>query len=271
VRHRLETGDAEPLAPRRARDDGGAHIQLLQAVVRDESPRLRDARTQRAVAGHDQPHAVRRGHELEHALLLGEAAGVQDLRGLGLLAHLGRQVDAARDHAQLARAEALGGGGELRRGGDHEPRAAQDLTGEGGHPARELEVGAPHLNDERPPGPRRHPAGRQPVGVEDVRVDPPPRSHERGQHRRHERHEPRPRLQIADDPVAVGDAEVAEVLRRDDLDLDAAAQALDGVGDEASGRVARVPRIRRRQDADLQRRRGRAYTSGRASTRAANA
>ena len=84
------------------------------------------------------------------------------------------------------------------------------------------------------------------------------------EHRRHERQLPRRALQVAQHARAVGDPEVAEGRRRDDLDLDPApAQLLDRVGDEVPGRVALVARVRGRQHDDLHRRE---KTAGVAST-----
>jgi hypothetical protein len=65
-----------------------------------------------------------------------------------------------------------------------------------------------------------------------------------------EQHAPGARAQVVRDPVAVGDAEVAERRGRDDRHPDARTLELDdGVPHEAPGNVARVARIRRRQDA----------------------
>jgi hypothetical protein len=59
------------------------------------------------------------------------------------------------------------------------------------------------------------------------------------------------RAQVADDPRAVGDAEVPELRRRHDVDLDpAAAHGVHRVGDEVPSRIARRSRIRRGQDDD---------------------
>ncbi len=60
--------------------------------------------------------------------------------------------------------------------------------------------------------------------------------------------------QVADDPRAVREPEVAEAGGRDDLDLEPArAEPLDGLGDEPPGDVSGRPRIRRREDGDLHR------------------
>jgi hypothetical protein len=75
---------------------------------------------------------------------------------------------------------------------------------------------------------------------------------ERDEQQRQRERQPRPAAEVAHDAVAGGDAEVPEIRRRDNVDLDAScAQTFDGVGDEAAGRVSRRARIRRRQDDDL--------------------
>ena len=81
---------------------------------------------------------------------------------------------------------------------------------------------------------------------------------------------PRPSTHVADDAVAVREAEVAKRRRRDDRDLDpGGSQVLDGVTDEDSCDVARIPRIRRRQDDDLHSRRAPRATTGSAAARVA--
>ena len=76
-------------------------------------------------------------------------------------------------------------------------------------------------------------------------------AHEPGQEERQREHEPRPAAEVADDPVPVGDPEVAEVRRRDDLDVDPGRpNVLDRVSHEVTGDVVRVSRIRRRQHDD---------------------
>ena len=79
------------------------------------------------------------------------------------------------------------------------------------------------------------------------------------------------RRRLPRDPVAVGDPEVAERRRRDDLDVHALRpHRLDGVADEQTGDVVLVARVRRRQDDDLHGGR-RAKTIGAASASIANA
>ena len=95
---------------------------------------------------------------------------------------------------------------------------------------------------------------RKPVRVHDVGAPGAParRPRERGQEQRQQQHPPGARPQVVRDPVAVGDAEVAEGIGRDDGHLDARALELDdGVPHEAARDVTRVARVRRRQDADL--------------------
>ncbi len=92
-----------------------------------------------------------------------------------------------------------------------------------------------------------------------------------GQEERQREHEPRPAAEVADDPVPVGDPEVAEVRRRDDLDVDPGRpNVLDRVPHEVTGDVVRMPRIRGRQHDDLQESL-RPKTIGAASTSVANA
>ena len=116
-------------------------------------------------------------------------------------------------------------------------------------------------------------AGRQPVRVDEVGVPRRPARRPRvvEEERRQQQREPRPPAQVAGDPVPVGDPEVPERRRRDDLDLDALRpHRLDRVADEEAGHVPLVARVRGRQDDDLHVSR-RANTIGAASASSANA
>ena len=79
-----------------------------------------------------------------------------------------------------------------------------------------------------------------------------PRSgRERDEERRQQEGQPRSRAQVLDDAAAVGDPEVAERRRRDDVDLvSRGAKVLDGLGDEAARDIVRRAGIARRQNAD---------------------
>ena len=140
-------------------------------------------------------------------------------------------------------------------GADHEPRPPQNAARERGRAPRQLHVRAPELDDERLAGQRGDGARREPVRVHEVGVArrPPRGAREGGEHRRQEQRLRRARAQVADDAGAVGDPEVAEPGRRDDLDLDPPrAQRLHGVADEVPGRVAGVARVRGGEDGDAQ-------------------
>ena len=90
--------------------------------------------------------------------------------------------------------------------------------------------------------------------MDDVRVPrgAARRPRERDEQRGHEQAEPGPPAEVADHAVAVGDPEVPERERRDDLDLDALrTEVLDGVGDEPPDDVLRRARVGRREHDDL--------------------
>jgi hypothetical protein len=94
------------------------------------------------------------------------------------------------------------------------------------------------------------------VSVQEVGVGASRRSHEVGEQRRDEQCEPRAPTEVAEHAVPERQPIAAELLRADDLDVDATpADMLDGVGDEAADDVARKARVRRREngnsDADL--------------------
>ena len=166
----------------------------------------------------------------------------------------GGDLDAARDHAHVPRAERAHVVRERARRAHDGPRPPHERPEEPGRAPRELDVRPPRLQHEGLPGRNPRDGRRQPVRVHDLGVarSPPRRAREREEEEGQEQHEPRPRAQVVRDPVAVGDPEVTEVERRDDTHLDALpAQVLDGVCDERACEVTRRARVRRRQDADL--------------------
>ena len=255
MRHRLRAGDAEALAARRHCDDGGTVVQGPELVVRDEAERPRNPFAQRSVARDRQLHPVVRGRkQIENSLLGREPARVEHLGRRGLFADGRRHVDAAPDHADLARAELAGSVGERVRGAERQARAAQDPAGEPRRPPPQLDVRAPELDDEGAPKPHCDPTERQPVRVDEVGVarGAPGRAPQSAQHQRHEQHAGRAPAQVPGDAGAVGDPVMAEDERRDDLDLDAApAHVLDRVRDEAAYDVLPRARIGSRQDCHL--------------------
>ena len=99
-----------------------------------------------------------------------QAPDEEHVRRVVRLADRLRDLDAARDHAHLARAELARRVGEGLRGDDHEPRAAQDRPDEPRRAPGELDVGAPELDDERLPGRERREPRREPVRVDEVGV-----------------------------------------------------------------------------------------------------
>ena len=243
-RHRLARGDAVALAPRRRGDDRGALVVRRRAPPGARSPtRSGHPRAQRPVADDDERQAAARLDELEHALLLREPPDVEHVRRLVRRADRVGDGDAARDDPDVARAERRAPASarnddaaitSSRAAGAPAARATGSAPGE-------LEVRAPHLHDERRAERRRDRAGREPVRVDEIRVARRPRRRMFQRNAGTSSAQPRPRAQVADDPVAVRDAEVPERRRRDDLDLDAArAHVLDRVGDEASRRRPRA-------------------------------
>ena len=168
----------------------------------------------------------------------------------------------------------------MRRGRDRggrsqdEPSPTQEPAKRPGHPSSELDVAPPELDYERLAGRERGERRGKPVCVDEVGVprSSPRRTGERGQEESQKEHTPWPMPEIADDPVAVRDPEVAEGRRRNDADIETGgAQVLDRVPDEDSGDVVREARVRRRQHDDLQATGGarRANTTGIATASAA--
>jgi hypothetical protein len=89
------------------------------------------------------------------------------------------------------------------------------------------------------------------VRVQEVGLDPARSANETDKQWRNEQRQPGAAPKIADHAMAVGDAEVGELLRPDDLDVDAArANVINRVRDEPSRRVAGRARVRRRQHRD---------------------
>ena len=76
----------------------------------------------------------------------------------------------------------------------------------------------------------------------------------RPEERRHEQQPPRPRADVSHDPVPVGEPEVPERRRRDDVDVNARRpQMLHRVGDEPPRGIFRPAGIRRRQNENAHR------------------
>ena len=183
-----------------------------------------------------------------------------------------RERDSARHDADGARAERPRLRRQRVRGAENEPCPAHETPRRPWHAPRELDVGSPELEDERLPRPRGRQRRGKPVRMDDVGVTsratrgPRVRDEKRG----NEQRLPRAPAHVADDAVAVREAEVAKRRRRDDGDLDSrGSQVLDGVPDEDSCDVVRLSRIRRRQDDDLHSRRAPRATTGSAAARVA--
>jgi hypothetical protein len=172
-----------------------------------------------------------------------------------LLAGGDRQVDAARDHADVARAQLPRVRSERARGADHQASAPEQGTRRARRAPRQLDVRSPQLDDDGLPRRERDAAGGQPVCVDEVGAGRgrPGRSDVGGDERRRQRGEPRPPAEVSDDARPVRQAKVGEVARRHDVDVDAAAaHVLDRVGDEAAGRVAGEAGIRGGENRNLQ-------------------
>ena len=172
VGHRLARDHAVALAPRRDADDRRALVVGAELGRRDEADRLGHAVAQRAVADDHARQALRRLEELEDALLLAQPAGEEDVRRLVRLADLGRDLDAVRDHAHLARAERARAASARNVDAASTTPRARGRSGRTSHgrAARELDVRPPDLEHERLPGRERRERRREPVGVHDVGV-----------------------------------------------------------------------------------------------------
>ncbi len=263
------------LAKRRDAHDRRALVEAADLRARDEAERVRDLRTERAVADDHARQPLRRRGELERALLRREPPDEEDVRRLLRLDHLLGQRDGARDHAHVTRAELPRGLRQRGRRTDHEPRAPQHRPKHRGRAARELDIRAPELHHERlSRRERRQPRG-QPVRVDEVGAvgGPPRRARVRAEERRQQRQLPRRPAQVAGDAVPVRDPEVPERGRRDDVDLDPRlAQPRHAGGDEGPGRIPLPPRVRGREHDDLHAATSRRpNTIGAASTSSASA
>ena len=82
VRHRLAGGEAVALTTRRHAHDGGPRVVRAELGRWHEADRLRNARTQRAVAGDHPRQAFTGVEELEDSLLLAQPARVENVRRL---------------------------------------------------------------------------------------------------------------------------------------------------------------------------------------------
>ena len=259
VRHRLQAGDAEALAARRARDDRRTRVQPRRAPsggtnpsacgTRSRSgpspattsvhplapPRRARARPSPATAG---PRRAPRADRPPPRPPPGASTPL-GITAISRAPSARRLLGERRATAQTTT-----------------PRSPQHPAREPRRAARELDVRAPELHDERLPGRERHDPRRQPVRVDEIGVRAPPaappaRSSRGTRHAAPTRHGCR--AQVAQHAGAVRDPEVAEVRRRDHLHVDPRRpHALDRVGHEPPRRVVRVARIRRRQDDDLQ-------------------
>ena len=239
--------------------------------VRHEPDRLPDAN---GPCADDHPwQSFGRRQELVNSLLGREAADEEHMRRLFRLADRLRNLDAARDHPHVRRAELAGRSREKLRRRDRQLRPAQDRPEEPRRTPRELDVTAPELDHVWLAARERSEPGRQPMRMDEVGIacGSPRGACVAEQKRRQEQHEPGSTTQVSGDPVPVGDAEVPERRRRDDLDLHSLrTHGLDRVTDEEARHVPLVPRVRGRQDDDLHWRR-RAKTIGAASASIANA
>ena len=274
MRHRLRADDAEALPPRGAGDHCCPTVEPLELVVGHEAESSGDLVPQRAVTCHDERQAVGGGDELPHALFGRKPARVEDLRRVGFLPYGRRQVDPARDRPHVSRTEALCLVCERGRRRDHEPCTAKHSTREPRSSTSQLDVGSPHLDDERPARRHRDEPGGKPVGVHEVGPAGSPAgcAREATQHERQRGGQIWASAEVSRHPRAVGDAVMPEARRRDDLHLDPALpQVLDLVGDEEAGDVPGPARVRRRQDRDFQLCNRRSKTRGVASTSRASA
>src|SRR5439155_6848200 len=125
VSHRFEAGDAEALATRGAGNDRSPREEALELVVLHEPTRHRHAVSQWTIARNYEPQPFLRLDQLEPALLRRESTRIQDLRRLGLIAYLRREIDAARNHAHVICTKSAGPVCQVAGRSDHEPRAAQ--------------------------------------------------------------------------------------------------------------------------------------------------
>ncbi len=273
VGHRLARDDAVPLPAGWASDDGRPLVEGEQLPARNEAVGFRNAVSQRPVANENAWEPLGRFEELADSLLTREPAGVQNVRWLLRRADLLRHVNAARHEAHVSRAERACGHGQRRRRTEDEPGSAQQPPERPGRTARQLDVGAPQLYDERPPRCESGKRGREPVCVDEIGSTrcPPGGPGVREKEERKREQQPRPPPEVPHDPVPVREPEVRKRVRRHNDDLDAGVpQARDGVAHEHPGHVVRAARIRRRENENLQGvRAARPNTTGNATASAA--
>jgi len=240
VGHGLAGDDPVALPP------GGTANHRRPLVVGAERPRRNEADRigheppQRPVADDDPRQPLGRGGELLDPLLRGEPAHVEDVCGLGRLSDALGDGDAASDHPHLACTEAACVLGQSPRGAENETGPAQHGAGEPGGPARELDIRPPELDDVRPARERSHEARGKPVGVDEVGGSGRPAGSSRvgGKEGGKKRRPRRAPAQVADDAVTVGEAEVGERRRRDDLHLHPGRlHVLDRIPDEDAGDI----------------------------------
>ena len=271
VGHRLARRHAVALTPRRDADDRGALVVRRRAPTAATKPTASGTRdAQRAVADDHARQALRRLDELEDPLLLAQPPGEEDVRRVGgltdALAGCSTPVGTTSTRARRAR----------------EPRRRESVDAA-------ITVRAPRSSGRTSAGARRASSTSVPhtcstygfpvarAAIADGIQCACTRSASRAATRAARAYAARnagtsasfhgaPRRFWAM-PAAVGDPEVLERRRRDDVDLDAQlAHSSDGVGDEPPRDVVRVARVRRRQDDDLHSRR--AKTTGIASASA---
>src|SRR4029079_2501150 len=96
----LRAHDAEALAPRGNDHDRSLPVALLQLRARDEAERVGEQGSQRPGAGYEQVDTLARGRQVLDALLAREAARVEDLRRVGLLADRLGGTDSPSDGAR---------------------------------------------------------------------------------------------------------------------------------------------------------------------------
>jgi hypothetical protein len=258
VRHRLPGNHPVALPPRGHDDDCSPVVPGAELGGRHEADGVGEQRAERPVPDDDQRKPAPRLDELADALLLREPTDVEDVRRVVRLAEGLGDRDGARDHADLAGAETPCVLGERAGRADDSLRPGHETARERPHVPCERHVRAPQLQDERLAGRQGGKRAREPVRMDDVRVTarPPRGAREGEEEERQQRRLPRRAPQVVDDPVAVGDPEVAEARRRDDAHLEpVSTKRLDRVAHERAGHVVRVAGIGRRQDDELHARR----------------
>ena len=233
--------------------DAGRRPRSRRPGVRRPSPRARRRRSPRAATGRTRPPRARstarappagtkptasgtrsrsgpsptitRGRpagrldELEDALLLAQPADVEHVRRVGRLADLVGDLD-RRSGSRAPRVAPSAAASPARNDDAAITMRARRTSGRTSHGTRRASsTSVPQTwRTNGLPVASAASRGRDPVRVHDVGVArrPPRRPRERGQEERHRGDEPGPRAQVLHDPAAEGDAEVAEVGRRDD-------------------------------------------------------